>query len=421
MVKLKYSFVILLFLSRFAQSQEGTITLDEAYNLARANYPAIKQKDLLRQTAELNIQNLQKNFLPQVTILGQASYQSAVTKIPFTVPGFPIESPSKDQYKLSADVSQLLYDGGMTREQEEIQRLNAAVEDQRVEVELYRIKERINQLFLGILYLDEQSKQVELVKTDLQSGISRVEAQVNNGVAFRSNLNLLKAELLKNEQRLIEIRSSRKGLTEAMSLLTGRILPEQVRLERPVSRTALNEVNRPEIKLFSTQDKLITQQEKIISAKNLPKASLFLQTGYGRPALNVLKNEFDAWYIGGLRLNWSLAGLYTKKREKQILDINKKILESQKESFLLNTNVQLQQQQSEIDKLMQLIATDKEIISLRASVKEAAKAQLDNGVITANDYLREVNAEDQARQFLITHQLQLLQAQINFNTISGNQ
>jgi outer membrane protein TolC len=134
-----------------------------------------------------------------------------------------------------------------------------------------------------------------------------------------------------------------------------------------------------------------------------------------------LKNEFDAWYIGGLRLNWSLAGLYTKKREKQILDINKQILASQKESFLLNTNVQLQQQQSEIDKLMQLIFTDKEIINLRTSVKEAAKAQLDNGVITANDYLREVNAEDQARQLLITHQLQLLQAQINYNTISGNQ
>jgi outer membrane protein TolC len=413
--------IYLLVISTRAHSQEQTITLDQAYDMARANYPVIKQKDLLRQTAQLNIENLQKNFLPQVNLAGQASYQSAVTKIPLTLPGFSFESPSKDQYKITADVSQLLYDGGMTREQEQVQRLNAAVDDQRIEVELYRVKERINQLYLGILYLDEQVKQVELVKVDLQSGINRVEAQVNNGVAFRSNLNLLKAELLKNEQRLIEIISSRKGLTEAMSLLTGRNLPEQVKLEMPGNKIPGKEVNRPEIKLFSDQDKLITQQEKIIHAKNLPRASLFLQTGYGRPALNVLKNEFDAWYIGGLRLNWSLAGLYTKKREKQILDINKQILASQKESFLLNTNVQLQQQQSEIDKLMQLISTDKEIINLRASVKEAAKAQLDNGVITANDYLREVNAEDQARQLLITHQLQLLQAQINYNTISGNQ
>lgn len=411
--------VLLLPAGLFAQSLQK-ITLTEAYELSQKNYPAVKQKDLVKQTAAISLENLQKGFLPQFSLSGQATYQSDVTKVPFSLPGLTIESPSKDQYKLVADVSQLIYDGGMTKEQKALQQLNATVEDQKVEVELYKLKERINQLYLSILYLDEQLKQVDLVKTDIQIGIKRVEAQVQNGVAFKSNLNMLKAELLKTEQRAIEVKSSKKGLLDALSLFIGRELAAQVQLEKPVSAGIVaNEIARPELKLYSEQQKFIGQQEKLITAKNLPRASLFAQGGYGRPGLNMLLNEFDFFYIGGLRLNWSLGGLYTKKKEKEQVTINKKMVEVQKEAFLLNTSSQLKQQQAEIDKLQQLLVSDNEIISLRKSVTEAAKAQLENGVITANDFLKEVNAEDQARQTLITHQVQLLQAQINYQTILG--
>ncbi len=411
--------VLLLPAGLFAQSLQK-ITLTEAYELSQKNYPAVKQKDLVKQTAAISLENLQKGFLPQFSLSGQATYQSDVTKVPFSLPGLTIESPSKDQYKLVADVSQLIYDGGITKEQKALQQLNATVEDQKVEVELYKLKERINQLYLSILYLDEQLKQVDLVKTDIQIGIKRVEAQVQNGVAFKSNLNMLKAEVLKTEQRAIEVKSSKKGLLDALSLFIGRELAAQVQLEKPVSAGIVaNEIARPELKLYSEQQKFIGQQEKLITAKNLPRASLFAQGGYGRPGLNMLLNEFDFFYIGGLRLNWSLGGLYTKKKEKEQVNINKKMVEVQKEAFLLNTNSQLKQQQAEIDKLQQLLVSDNEIISLRKSVTEAAKAQLENGVITANDFLKEVNAEDQARQTLITHQVQLLQAQINYQTILG--
>ncbi len=398
--------VLLLPAVLFAQSLQK-ITLTEAIELSQKNYPAVKQKDLVKQTAAISVENLQKGFLPQFSLSGQATYQSDVTKVPFSLPGLTIESPSKDQYKLVADVSQLIYDGGMTKEQKALQQLNATVEDQKVEVELYKLKERINQLYLSILYLDEQLKQVDLVKTDIQIGIKRVEAQVQNGVAFKSNLNMLKAELLKTEQRAIEVKSSKKGLLDALSLFIGRELAAQVQLEKPVSAGIVaNEIARPELKLYSEQQKFIGQQEKLITAKNLPRASLFAQGGYGRPGLNMLLNEFDFFYIGGLRLNWSLGGLYTKKKEKEQVTINKKMVEVQKETFLLNTSSQLKQQQAEIDKLQQLLVSDYEIISLRKSVTEAAKAQLENGVITANDFLKEVNAEDQARQTLITHQVQ---------------
>lgn len=399
------------------------LSLATAYELSQKNYPAVKQKDLVRQTAGISVENLQKGFLPQFSLSGQATYQSDVTKVSVPIPGVNIEAPGKDQYKLLADVNQLIYDGGLTREQKSLQQLNARVEEQKVEVELYKVKERINQLYLSILYLDEQLKQVELVKKDIETGMKKVDAQVQNGVAFKSNLNMLKAELLKTGQRSVELMTSRKGLVDALSLFIGQELDPFVRLEQPEQRppaAAENAIARPELKLYSEQQKLIGQQNKLIHARNLPKASLFAQAGYGRPGLNMLKNDFSFYSIGGVRFNWSLGGLYTKKKEKEQVQINQKMVDVQQETFLLNTNSQLRQQQSEIDKLQQLISSDEEIIALRKTVTEAAKAQLENGVITANDFLKEVNAEDQARQALITHRVQLLQAQINYQTISGN-
>jgi outer membrane protein TolC len=424
MVKIfKYTILLALWPGWLTAQELNTLDLQQAYDLSRKNYPVIKQKDLVKQTAAISIDNLQKGFLPQLTLSGQATYQSDVTKVPVSLPGLTIEPPSKDQYKLLADVSQLIYDGNTTREQKVLQQLNASVEDQKAEVELYKVKERINQLYLGILYLDEQLKQVDLVKADIQTGIKRLEAQVQNGVAFKSNLNMLKAELLKTDQRAIEVKASRKGMTDALSLFLGQPVSDNVQLRKPtaIAEVMATEVVRPELKLYSEQAKLISQQNKVINAKNLPKASVFAQGGYGRPGLNMLKNDFDFYYIGGVRFNWSLGGLYTKKKEKEQVEVNKKIVDIQKETFLLNTNTQLSQQQAEINKLQQLIVSDNEIIGLRRSVTDAAKAQLENGVITANDYLKEVNAEDQARQSLITHEVQLLQAQINYQTISGKQ
>jgi len=189
-----------------------------------------------------------------------------------------------------------------------------------------------------------------------------------------------------------------------------------------VQGTLLNgDIQRPELKLYDTQEKLLGNQFKLVGSRNKPRASLFLQAGYGRPGLNLFTNDFDFFYTSGIRLNWSIGGLYTQKDEKKIIELNQKSVDIQKEVFLLNTNTQLKQQQAEVLKWQKLVATDNDIIDLRIKVKEAARAQLENGVITANDYLREVNAEDQARQTLIIHDLQLLQAQINYQTILGKQ
>ena len=403
-------------------SAQQPLALQQAYELAQQNYPLVKQRELIKQTTGYTVDNLGKGFLPQLSLNAQATYQSEVTQVKIPVPGFTVDPLNKDQYKILADLNQLIYDGGVIKQQKNIQQLNEETEQQKVEVELYKLKERINQLFLGVLFLDEQLKQVDLIKADLNNGIKKVEAQVNNGVAFRSNLNVLKAELLKAEQRIIELRSTRKGFIDVLGLFLGKTLPEDQQLEKPVVNAlpVAVEIQRPEMKLFSAQEKLLGGQVSLIDARNKPKASFFFQGGYGRPGLNFLKNEFDLFYTTGIRFNWSFGGLYLQKREKKIIELSQKMVSNQKEVFVLNTNTQLKQQQSEIDKMVKLISADREIIELRISVKDAAKAQLENGVITANDYLREVNAEDQARQSLILHEVQLLQARIYYQTVLGN-
>lgn len=410
----------LLIINSLAQESLG---LQQAYDLAQKNYPLIKQRELISKTREYTIDNLSTGFLPQLSVSGQATYQSEVTSVKVPIPGVNIESPSKDQYKVIADVNQLIYDGGSIRQQKNIQELAEQVEQQKINVELYKLKERINQLFLGVLFLDEQLKQIDLIRSDLNNGIKRVEAQVNNGTAFRSNLNVLQAELLKTDQRLIELKASRDGYVDVLSLFVNQSLAKDIKLEKPVVEPAmlLNDIQRPELKLYSTQEKLLGGQYKLIDSRNKPKASLFWQGGYGRPGLNFLSNSFDFYYTTGIRLHWNFGGFYTRKKEKKIVELNQKTVEVQKETFLLNTNTDLERQQSEVEKLQKLVATDKDIIDLRVKVKDAAKAQLENGVITANDYLKEVNAEDQARQSLITHQIQLLQAQINYQTLAGRQ
>lgn len=418
--KLTLLILVLTAASPIAAQTYSTLTLEAACDSAVVHYPITRQKGLIAQTAGLSVDNLGKAFTPQLSISGQATYQSDVTAIKIPVPGFSVTPPSKDQYKLVTEVNQLLYDGGAVKNQRELQQLTAAAETEKVEVELYKLRDRVTQIFLGILFLDEQLKQVTLVESDINNGIQKTEAQVKNGVAFRSNLNLFKAELLKAKQRRIELEAARKGWLGVLSLFLGTSLPDAIELKTPESPANISmDIDRPELRQLTAQQKAIGLQSRLIDSKNLPKASLFVQGGYGRPGLNFLDNSFRFYYIGGLRLNWSIGGLYTQKKDKQLLAISGHSLDLQKEAFLLNTQTQLRQQQAEIDKQKELLETDDEIIGLRESVVTAVKAQLDNGVITASDYLREVNAADQARLAKTTHKVQLLQAQINYQLLTG--
>jgi outer membrane protein TolC len=397
-------------------------TLQDAENRARKGYPLIRQQGLLEKTATLTVGNLAKGYVPQLTFGGQASYQSDVTKVSIPNAPFVVEPPSKDQYRLTMDVSQIIYDGGLIRNQQELSRLQATTESSRLELELYKLQERVDQLYCSILFVDAQLDQMKLVKADIQTGINKVSAQLENGVVFKSALNTLKAEALKIDQRNIELGTMRKGLLDVLGILTDTLLSDNVQLEMPDLKGFRAEgAIHKQLNFFKAQQDLNVRQLDLLRSKSRPKASAFLQAGYGRPGLNMLRNEFQWFSIGGLRLNWSINNLYTAKNEKELNTVAANSIAVQQETYLKNANAQVKQQLAEIEKFRKLIETDKEIIELRNAIKESAAAQLEAGVITASDYVREVSAADQANQALKAHELQWLQANIQLEIIRGKQ
>lgn len=406
----------------FQSNAQGPLTLEQCYEKARTNYPLIRQKNLIAQSTSFSIANARAGFFPQVSINGQATYQSDVTRVPLEVPGFKIQALSKDQYKIYAEVNQSLYDGGAIRQQTKLQQANAQVEDQKVEVELYKINERINQLYFGVLLLDEQLKQIALVQKDLESSLQKVQSGIRNGTAFKTNADILQAELLKVTQRTIETQSARQAYLDMLGLFLQTTLNENTVLERPAALplTASSDINRPELKLFNYQNQLLSAQQQLSNTRTLPRVNLFVQGGYGKPGLNALLNEFDTYYIGGIRLNWNLSGFYNTRRDRELLTLNVQSVDAQRDAFVFNTNLSLRQQNNEIVKLQKLLEVDRQLIDLRANIKVTSKAQLENGVITANDYLRELNAEDQARQNEALHTIQLLLTAYTQKNTIGN-
>lgn len=407
-------------LTATAQPQDQSITLANAHALARENYPMVKQRDLINQSKAYSVEQANTGYLPQININGQATYQSAVTQIPIQVPGMDIHPLNKDQYKLYGEISQSLYDGGMIRFQKEAIAAKAEVEEQALEVELHKIEERVNQLYFGMLLLDAQLAQNTLLQNDIRAGLDKTNAAIANGTALKSSGSLLEAELLKARQQAIELQSTRKAYLQMLGLFVNRPLDEHTVLERPGTLQNKREINRPELAWYARQQNSIDVERKMLGAKNRPKVGLFLQGGAGRPALNMLSNDFEAYYYGGVRLTLPLSGFYTLKKERALLDIKQQAVDVQQEAFRFNTDLTLTQQHAELAKYERLVESDTEIIALRTSVKDAALAQLENGVINTADYMREVNAEDNAKLAKIFHETRLLMAQYDIKNTTGN-
>jgi outer membrane protein TolC len=400
----------------------GALTIEKVYQLARKNYPLIKQRDLITKAKDYSVSNAAKGYLPMFSVNGQATYQSTVTSFPFTIPipGFKLPTYSKDQYKVFAEADQVIYDGGAIKNQKETAEASEVVQQQNLEVELYALYDRVNQLFFGALLMDEQLKQNDLLQKDIQNGIDKTKALLANGTAYRSSVDELSAQLLQAEQAKVELEATKSSFINMLSLFINTRLNDSTILQKPEYHVLADSVTRPELLSYDYQKKIYDLQGHLLDAQLRPKVSFFIQGGYGRPGLNVLSNDFAGYYIGGIKFNWNFGSLYSYKNQQYLLDINRQTLDVQKETFLFNTKMTQQQQNSDVEKYAKLIDKDDAIIILRESVKNAASAQLENGVLSAHDYINEVDAEDQARQNKILHEVQLLQSQYNYQNTMGD-
>lgn len=422
-------FLCLLLLPRIAKGQEK-ITLAQCYEWARANYPQIRQYGLIGQTEQYNLSNAVKGWLPQVTVNAKATYQSDVTKLPFdadklsaVMPGLEIPALSKDQYQVVAELNQNIWDGGTIHTSRQLTKAQAAADREQLESDLYTLNDRVNQLYFGCLLQEELIRQNVLLQKELQINIDRITAMMANGVANQSDRESMEVELLNARQKEIELKASRVAFGRMLSAMIGKPYDKDRILEVPnVPGNPLSgEINRPELKALDAKSYLLELQNKQITSGLMPRIGAFVQGGYGRPGLNMLEDSFDPFYIAGVRLSWNMGKLYTLKNDRRKVATTLQQVEVQRETFLFNTSLELMQQNTEIQKISDLMKADDEIIRLRTSIKKAAEVKLENGVISVTDLIREINAEDMAKQTAAAHRIQHLNAVYNYMYTTNNE
>ena len=395
---------------------QASLSLTECYALARANYPLIKRMDLIDRSESYSLDNAAKAWLPQVNVSAQASYQSDVTKLPFDqekisalIPGFEIPVLDKDQYR----------DGGGTRATKAVVRAEAEVSKSQLENDLYLLNDRVNQLYFGCLLQDELLEQNRLLLADLEVNLARIEAMERNGVANRSDWESLRVAQLEARQQRVGIEASRVAFRRMLAELIG-LSADSLRLETPADPGLLSmTVARPELRYFEALENLSQTRERQLTAGWMPRVGAFVQGGYGRPGLDMLDVDFAAYYVAGIRLTWNLGKLYTLANDRRKLATERREIEARRETFLLNTRLDLLNRQEEIRRLSEQLRDDEEIIELRTSVKEAAEAKLQNGVISVADLIREINAVDQARQAEAIRRLRRLMAIYDYIYVRG--
>ncbi len=413
---------VVLGLLLMAQS-DGEITLEMCFQKAIKNYPNLAQIELNSEAYDLNIKNIKTNYYPSLNLNGQASYQTDVTKVPLPdIPGLDPVVLAKDWYKINLDVSQMIYDGGVTSGQKDLEETKHIIANQKVKIELYQLKERVNHLYFNTIFLRKNIEILEVLKKNLEANIENAETAFENGMILSANVDALRVEYYRAEQQIIEKEEDIAALIAAINELTGLNIQSSKALKVPdVTIDNFGFVNnRPEYILLGQQQNQVMAMQSLATVKRRPIFSAFGQAGYGRPGYDMLKNEFDDYYMIGLRLHWNIWDWGKVKREREVFNIQNAIINSQKETFNQNLRADLHQRTANITKYEKLIRTDEMIVSLQKNVQQTSDAQMQNGTITSTTYLIELNKLVNARLNLEAHKLQLVYAKYQYLTAIGN-
>ena len=393
-------------------------SLEECRQAAEHNYPIIRQYDLIARTTELTVRNIQKAWFPQISVTAQGSYQNKVTAWPenlqglFAQMGLQLQGLSRDQYKVGIDVRQTLFDGGTIGSRREIARGEGAVQAAQTEVDLYKIGQRVHEMYFGLLLLDEQLRLNADVNSLLRSNEAQLAAMLKSGTASAGDFENVKAERLSAEQQQTELLSQRQTLQRLLSLFCG--IPVDSIRRPPVPNLPSGENKRPELRLFDCRLQLTDAQEKALDAQLLPQLGLFAQGYYGNPGLNLFEDMMKrrwSWNgIAGLKLTWNLSALYTHRNEKSKLRVQRELIENARQLFLFNNRLDETQQSENVRRFREIAQRDGEIIALRTAVRKAAESKLAHGIIDVNGLLREINKENAAKTQQAIHEIDMLKA-----------
>jgi outer membrane protein TolC len=404
-------------------AESKPVTLDWCQDAARSNYPLVRQYGLIAEAERYSVNAALAGYLPRLSASGKATDQSDVTSIALTIPGVSIPSTSTDQYQIAGEISETLWDGNLSLSQRSIAKASADADRKKIEVDLYGLRDRVNQIFFAMLLFDSQLAQNDLLMEELDTNLRRVQAYVDNGVAMRSDLDAIRLEKLTAAQNRTALLSARKSYRAMLERIVGVKFDGEAIFEKPAELSARPapgtatggsaESLRPEFALFAARTDLLSAQKKLALAGVQPRVSAFFQVGYGKPALNMLSDDPDSFWVGGIRFSWQLDGFYTVRDSLGKIDADIAGVKVQSDLFSYNQDLSSEQQRNEIEKLRTMLEGDDEIIALRSSIKATAEKRVENGTLSVGDLLREINAESLARQTKSLREVQLLAAEYN--------
>ncbi len=428
--KFLFPFIVSVVLTPLAAQ---TLTLEQCQQLARENYPLVSQRGLIEKTSEFTVANAKRNWLPQISLSAQATYQSDVVTIPqevmdmmgelkdnplvgqiIDVPDMNYDGIPKDQYKAAIEVQQIIYGGGAVKAQVEAAKAQGEADKQNWETEMYSLRERVNQLYFGTLLLQEKGKEVDLMINELERNKTLVQSCVELGVAGQSDVDKLQVEILSARQQQSEINASLKAYRIMLGIMMGQDINESTEFLKPAMSVLPSElqINRPELKFLDAQQQLLDAQKRGVDAAIKPQIGAFFQGAYSNVGLDMfstmMHNEWTPYFIAGIQLKWNISGFYNRKSDLSKINNARSQLALQRETFLYNMNLKSRQEQINIERMHNVMEQDDEIIRLRTAIRERAAAGVENGSTTVNDLLREIHAENLARQNKVTHEIELL-------------
>jgi len=406
-------------------SSPGVLTLDRAVALARENYPAIAQYGLLERSTAFSLDNVTKAWLPQGGVMAQVTWQNDVATLPDMLTemmasrGIDYPGLQKTQYKVGLDLQQQIWDGGRTAASRKAKRAAAEVERSGLDVEIYDVEGRVEELYFSLLLLDENIARTETTIALMDSTLTRMQSMMANGVSTQADCDQVEARILTTKQQLTRLRASEKAYRRVLEIFLGQGLDglELTTPEMPEPKAA----ERPQMRLFDARIANIAAQEAGVKASVMPSAGAFASAYYGYPGLNMFKNmrSHDPGFnfFAGITLSWNFGSLYTRSNSLKALQKQRERVEADRALYLFNSEMAQSDATGRIDALREQMKSDERIVELRRAVEKSAQSQLRNGVIDTTSLLSKITDAEIAEIDLSTHRIQLIKELYNLNRI----
>jgi len=414
--------ILLVLTTNLLWGQTDSLELNKCRELAIQRYPLKGDLEKNLESSELKMETIKNIYLPSLQLTGQYVHMGDVTHMTIDNPMFSVPVVGKDQYKMVIEGKQVIYDGGLTKRRKELENTSLMTDNQDIEVKLYQLNDQVNEMYFMVLMFQDQNRLLELTKINLQEQLKTIESGVRNGALMPGDADIVKAEILKLDQRIVELKSGKASGIEMLSELMDTTISAEVVLISPKlsKENSIETINRPEYKLLELQSEKIDKLDKLNRAYRYPYFGAFGQFGYGYPGMNMFEDKANIIYSFGVNLSWTIWDWGKVKRESQLNRISSEKITTQKQIFDKNLNIAIVQETSKIKQLEQSLISDAEIIALRERITSAKSSQLKNGVITSSEYIVELNAETQAKINKQLHEIQLLKSILKLNTLRGN-